>query len=468
MDNDQESGVWRSPALPSPETRAPSPDEIANRDLRPSLTRLNAIALVAGTIIGASIFVQPSEIAQHLNRPADIMLVWLTCGVLTLFGALVCAELASAFPDTGGLYIFLRETFSPLAGFLWGWAMFWVMHAGIIAIIAMVFARYTAYFVPVGDTGIRVIAVIVILGLSALNYVGVRAGSRVQTVLTGAKILAIGAIVVAGFAFMATGRISTTVGSDPVGGAMSAAPATHFLLAMVAGLFAYGGWHMVTYTAGETVMPARVVPVALIVGVTIVTVSYVALNLLYLAVLPLDTVRSSTRIAADAADALFGRGGAAMMAGLVMLSSAGALTGIVLAGPRVYYSMAKDGLAFRWLGYVHPIYRTPSRAIVAQAVWASLLAATGVYRQLFIRVIYTEWLFFALMAAGVFALRRRPDYRPGYRMWGHPAVTLIFIAASLIIVVNQIARDPIDALTGLGIVAIGAPVYYFRVAHAHH
>ena len=443
-------------------------DSRSGSDLPPSLTRLNAIALVAGTIIGASIFVQPSEIAQHLSRPVDIMLVWLAGGVLTLFGALVCAELASAFPHTGGLYIFLRETFSPLAGFLWGWAMFWIMHTGIIAIIAMVFARYAAQVVPVGDTGTRAIAVIVILGLSALNYVGVRAGSRVQTVLTCAKILAIGAIVVVGFALMATGSLSPVVGSDPARGAMSGARVSDFLLAMVAGLFAYGGWHMVTYTAGETVMPARVIPAALIIGVAIVTACYVALNLLYLAVLPLDTVRSSTRIAADAADAASGRGGATMMAGLVMLSTFGALTGIVLAGPRVYYSMAKDGLTFRWLGYVHPTYRTPSRAIAAQAVWASLLAATGVYRQLFIRVIYTEWLFFALMAAGVFALRRRPDYRPEYRMWGYPAVPLIFIAASLIIVINQVVRDPIDALTGLGIVAIGAPAYYLWVAHAHH
>ena len=441
---------------------------LAVNDLRPSLTRLNATALVAGTIIGASIFVQPSEIAQHLSKPSEIMLVWLACGVLTLFGALVCAELASAFPHTGGLYIFLRETFSPFAGFLWGWATFWVMHTGIIAIIAMVFARYTAYFVPVGDTGGRAIAVIVILGLSALNYVGIRAGSQVQTVLTTAKILAIGAIVVVGFALIASGSLSTAVGSDPARGAASDARVTDFLLAMVAGLFAYGGWHMVTYTAGETVMPARVIPAALIVGVAIVTACYVALNLLYLTILPLDTVRSSTRVAADAADAAVGQGGAAIMAALVMVSTFGALTGIVLVGPRVYYSMAKDGLAFRWLGYVHPTYGTPSRAIAAQAVWASLLAATGVYRQLFIRVIYTEWLVFALMAAGVFALRRRPGYRPEYRMWGYPAVALIFIGAALIIVVNQIVRDPIDALIGLGIVAIGAPAYYLWVAHAHH
>lgn len=420
--------------------------------------------MVVGTIIGASIFVQPSEIARHLSSPGEIMLVWIACGVLTLFGAFVCAELASAFPQTGGLYVFLRDTFSPLAGFLWGWAMFWSIHTGIIAAIAVVFARYTAYFVPAGDGGIRAMAVVVIIALSALNYVGVKAGSRVQTALTIAKLLAIAVVVVAGLLWAGLGSAETHAavhGAGPPPGA----PVSEFLLAMVAGLFAYGGWHMVTYTAGETVMPARTIPTALVAGVAIVTVCYVALNLLYLAVLPLDAVRSSTRIAADAADAVLGRGGSAAMAGLVIVSSLGGLTGIVLTGPRVYYSMAQDGLAFRWLAYVHPVHRTPSKAIVAQAVWASILAATGAYRQLFTRVIYTEWLFFALMAAGLFVLRRRQGYRAEYRTWGYPVVPIVFIVASLVIVVNQIVREPVEAMIGLGLVALGTPVYYLWHAH---
>jgi APA family basic amino acid/polyamine antiporter len=409
--------------------------------------------MVAGTIIGASIFVQPSEIARHLETPGQIMLVWVACGALTLFGAFVCAELASAFPQTGGLYVFLRDTFSPLAGFLWGWAMFWTMHSGIVAAIATVFARYASYFVEGGPAGTRAIAVGVILALSALNYVGVRAGSRVQTALTGAKLAAVAILVVAGLWLGegSPGAAAPTAGSIEL---------SDFLLAMVAGLFAYGGWHMVTYTAGETVMPARTIPAALVTGVAIVTVSYIALNVVYLRILPLESVRTSTRVAADAADALLGAGGSAVLAILVMISSLGALTGIVLTGPRVYYSMARDGLAVPWLGHVHPTYHTPSNAIVAQGVWSSVLAATGAYQTLFTRVIYTEWLFFALMAAGLFVLRRRPDYRPPYRAWGHPAVPLIFIAASLAIVVNQIARQPAEAAVGLGLVAIGAPVYY--------
>ncbi len=230
---------------------------------------------------------------------------------------------------------------------------------------------------------------------------------------------------------------------------------------MVAGLFAYGGWHMVTYTAGETRMPTRVIPAALVAGVTIVTACYVALNLVYLRVLPLDVVRSSTRIAADAADAVVGRGGSALLAAVVMVSSAGALTGIILTGPRVYYSMAQDGLAPRWLGHIHRVHRSPSHAIVAQAVWASALAATGAYRQVFTRVIFTEWLFFALMAAGLILLRRRPGYNPEFRMWGYPVVPLAFIAVSLAIVMNQFASEPFEAAAGLGLVVLGAPVYYY-------
>lgn len=430
-------------------------------ELPRSLTRLNAIAMVVGTIIGASIFVQPSEIARHLASPVQIMVVWAACGVLTLFGAFVCAELASAMPATGGVYVFMRDTFSPLAGFLWGWAMFWSMHSGIVAAIAMVFARYTAVFVPAGDIGVRVIAVAVILALSALNYVGVRAGSRVQTAFTAAKIAAVAVIVVVGF-FVSRhglGQASQSVTDT------RPAPLREFLLGMVAGLFAYGGWHMVTYTAGETKMPARVIPSALLWGVSIVTVCYVALNLVYLRVLPLDVVRSSTRIAADAADAVVGRGGSVVLAALVMMSSVGALTGIVLTGPRVYFSMAQDGLAPQWMAHVHASFRTPSHAIVAQAIWASALAATGAYREIFTRVVYTEWLFFALMAAGLFVLRKRPGYRPEYRTWGYPIVPVVFVVVSLAIVINQFVSAPSDSAIGLGFVALGVPVYYWRNAH---
>jgi APA family basic amino acid/polyamine antiporter len=429
-------------------------------ELARSLTRLNAIAMVAGTIIGASIFVQPSEIARHLDTPAGIMLAWVACGILTLFGAFVCAELASAFPQSGGVYVFLRETFSPLVGFLWGWAMFWSVHSGIIAAIAVVFGRYASLFLPEslrGEVSVRTLAVAVIVALSTVNYLGVRSGSRLQTLLTIVKVGAIAILVAAGF-LLATPILQP----PPAQAAHGIAP---FMLAMAAGLFAFGGWHMVTYTAAETTMPARTIPVALVAGVSLVTACYVLMNLVYLRVLPLDEIRGSTRIAADAADVMFGRGGSLLLAVLVILSSAGSLTGIILAGPRMYYSMAQDGLAPRALAQVHPRNRTPHVAIVAQGIWAALLAATGAYRQLFTRVVYTEWLFFALMAAGLFVLRRRPGYRPEYRAWGYPLVPALFVVASLGIVIQQFAADPREAMVGLGIVAIGAPAYYLLHAN---
>jgi APA family basic amino acid/polyamine antiporter len=216
---------------------------------------------------------------------------------------------------------------------------------------------------------------------------------------------------------------------------------------------------MVTYNAGETMDARRTIPRALAWGVLVVTVCYVLLNAVYFYVLPLETVVSSTRIAADAADAVLGSGGAALMAGLVVFSSFGALAGIVLAGPRVYWAMAGDGLLFRWAGVLHPRFRTPHRAILLQAAWSSILVLTGTYRALFTRVVYTEWIFFGLMALGLIVLRRRAGVRRTYSVWGYPWLPLAFAAAAFAIVLHQVATDPLEAAVGLGIVLLGLPVY---------
>ena len=412
--------------------------------------------MVVGTIIGASIFVQPSEITRQMPSVQGILLAWLAAGVLTLFGALVCAELSSAFPQTGGVYVFLREAYSPAAGFLWGWAMFWTMHTGIIAAIATIFARYVAFFVPMGDVGLRVTAVAIVLVLSGVNILGVRYGGLIQNTFTTAKVAAIAVIIVAGLMWS-----GSTPSPAAVGAAADAAPFTlsGLALAIAAGLFAYGGWHMVTYTAGETMNPSRTLPRALIIGTLVVTACYAGLNAVYLRVLPLDAVRGSTRVAADAADVLFGGGGASLMAALVIVSTFGAVNGIILVGPRVYYQMARDGTIFQWMGAVHPRFGTPHRALAVQAVWASVLAATNTYGALFSRVIYTEWIFFAAMAAGLMLLRRRASYQPAYRIPAYPVIPALFIVASLVIVAMKIAEVPLDSAIGLGLVLVGWPVY---------
>ncbi len=408
--------------------------------------------MVVGTIIGASIFVQPSEITGAVPSIPGLLAAWAVAGLLTIAGALICAELSSAFPRTGGVYVFLNETLSPAVGFLWAWAMFWSMHSGIIAAIAVIFARYVGYFVPLSATGLRITAIAAILLLSAINYVGVRQGSRLQAAFTLGKLAAIAVMIAAGFAF----------GSHLphfVGGVPGADVLRQFPRAVAAGLFAFGGWHMVTYVAGETVEARRTIPAALIIGTAIVTVCYVALNVVYLYVLPLDRVMASTRVAADAADAVLGAGGGAMMSALVVFSTFGAVSGIVLLGPRVYFSVAGDHRALAWLGAVHPRFHTPHRAILVQAVWASVLVATGTYRTLFTRVVYTEWIFFALMAVGLFVARRRPEYDPRYRVAGYPIVPALFTVVAAAIAVSQLVSNPSDALIGLLRVGAGLPAY---------
>jgi APA family basic amino acid/polyamine antiporter len=272
--------------------------------------------------------------------------------------------------------------------------------------------------------------------------------------VTGAKIAAI--ILLLAFA---------VVLGHPAPSTQSAAPPVNFngfVLGVSAALFAFGGWHMVTYNAGETRDAARTIPRSLLLGIAIVTACYVALNAAYLYLLPMSVVASSTRVAADAASTIAGARGATIISALVILSATGVLNGVILAGPGAYRVMAEDRLAFRWLA-------APSRALLAQTVWSCALVATGTYRALFTRVVYTEWLFFALMTFGLFRLRRRVGYQPLYRAWGYPVIPAIFAGAALVVSAIQIGEDPWNSAAGLGIVVLGLPVYLIWIRpHVHH
>jgi APA family basic amino acid/polyamine antiporter len=424
-----------------------------------SIGLTQATAMVVGTIVGASIFVQPSEVSRAVPSFSGMLLVWVVAGALTWFGASICAELTSAYPRTGGVYVFLREMFSPAIGFLWGWAMFWSMHSGIIAAIAMVFGRYASTIVPMGDLGIRLTAVGGIMVLSAVNYRGVRPGSALQTALTIAKVAAIVLLLVL-LLVTGTTRLPESVAPVQAGG---------FLRALVAGLFAFGGWHMVTYAADETREPERTIPRALMTGTAVVVVIYLSLNATYLLVLPLQQVLASTHIAYDATMATAGARTASAISFLVIVSSFGGMSGIILAGPRVYLAMANDGLLFKWAGRIHPTYKTPSAAIAAQAVWSSALVLTGTYGVIVSRVVYTEWIFFGALALGTIEYRRRTGYTPSFRAAGFPVAPVLFALMCLAIVVNQIIGDPRNSMLGLAIVVAGLPVYFvWRRIHAGH
>jgi APA family basic amino acid/polyamine antiporter len=418
--------------------------------------------MVVGTIIGASIFVQPSLVTEQVPGVAGVFAVWILAGALTLVGALVCAELASAYPRSGGVYDFLRAAWGPAAGFLWGWAMFWSVHTGIIAAMAMVFSRYAAQLVTLDATGQRAVAVAAVLALSAVNYAGVRAASGVQTALTILKVAAVVGLVAVLFALGGTDRAA--VASVPSGPATFSLHAA--LLAVMAGLFAYGGWHMVAYASEETREPERTIPRALVVGTLIVTACYVALNAAYFHVLGVARVAQSETVAADAASVVLGSGGAKLTSVIVTISILGAMSGVVLAGPRLYWAMARDGLLFRGLAEVHPRFQSPHRAVVLQAVWATVLVASGSYRALFTRVVYTEWLFFGAMALGLLVLRRRAGYRPAYRAPGGALLPLVFVAATVVIVVNQVVSQPVSSGLGVAFVLAGLPVYLAWQRHA--
>jgi APA family basic amino acid/polyamine antiporter len=292
-----------------------------------------------------------------------------------------------------------------------------------------------------------------------VNYIGVRPGSSLQTSLTVAKVVAIG------------GLLALLFGTPDlrVPNATSAIEADNFLRALVAGLFAFGGWHMVTYAADETRDPRRIIPRALMIGTAVVVVIYLALNAAYLLVLPLDRVLASTRIAYDATMATAGPGWASAIAVLVIVSTLGAVSGIILAGPRVYLAMAADGLLFEWMGAVHTRYRTPHLALAAQAVWSSVLVWTGSYGTIVSRVIYTEWIFFGALAIGAMRARRRPTYAASFHAVGFPMLPIVFAAVCAAIVVNQIVSDPRNSVIGLALVAAGLPVYFlWSRRHARH
>ena len=413
-----------------------------------------ATAMVVGIIVGAFIFVQPSEMMRLVPSGRGVILAWLVSGMLTLCAALVCAELSWLFPETGGVYVFLKRIYSPALAFLWGWGMFWVMHAGILAAIAVVLARYAGYFLGLADSGIRWLAMAAILFVSFIQYLGVKPGSAVQVMLTAAKLGAIAVMCALLFTLGATAHNAVP--------AMTGQPILlrSFGLAVAAGLFAFGGWHMGTYSAGETLNPERTIPRALIFGVLIVTACYTLLNAAYLYVMPLSDVAISTRVAADAMERVLGPLGGKAITIVIIISALGALNGIALAGPRVYYAMAQDGLAFPWMAALHPKRQTPYLAIAAQAVWACILAATNSYRALFTRVIYTEWLFFALLAAGIFVLHRRGRYSPRFLAFAYPALPAISFLTSAAIAGNQIWAAPRDSALGLGLILLGLPVYF--------
>jgi APA family basic amino acid/polyamine antiporter len=413
-------------------------------------------AIVMGIMIGSAIFIVPAEVTREVGSERAALGVWIISGLLSLFGALSFAELAAMFPQAGGQYVYLREAYGHLVSFLCGWTFFLAVQSGGISTVAVGFAQYLADFFPIHPGQQKLAASLAIVVLTAINYRGVREAGWVQSILTGAKVGAMVALVALGFALV-HGPVSGTVQlPTPAGwGFLSS-----FGVAMVAALWAYDGWNNGTFAADEVRNPERNLPLGLILGTAAVMVIYILLNLVYYHVLPLLTVAQSPRVAAEAGMRLFGRSGAHWVSLAIIVAMLGCVNGMILAGARVYYAMARDGLFFRWCGLVHPRFRTPHLSLLFQAAWAVLLVLLGTYEQLFTYVIFAGWIFYALTVFGVILLRRtRPDLRRPYRVTGYPFVPAAFLIAAAGFILNTLLARPLEAGVGSGIVALGIPAY---------
>ena len=452
-------------------------------DPQPTLIRglslLDSVLLLAGGIIGSSIFLTAKDIAGPLPHPVLFFLVWVLGALISMCAAFAFAELGSMFPDSGGQYVYLREAFGDLIAFLYGWMLFAVANGGTIAALSVASAAYLGAIFPaisqehviftaagVTLTRVHAVALASIVVVTWVNVIGLRKGAILQNVATWAKFVAMGAFVLLGFAL---GKGSwanfTTRANTPAGitmGLTSAQLLSALGVGLIAVFWAYDGWVYITWVAGEVKEPKRNVPRAMVLGIIVVAVVYLAMNLTYVYAMPLTEVAKHETIAATAAEMLFSPRAANWLSAVIALSCFGAMASCTLSGARVYYAMARDGVFFQRMAEVHPKWRTPALSLIGQAVWACLLTLSGRYDQLYTYVIYGMVLSYTLTVIGLFVLRRtRPDAERPYRCTGYPWLPAIYVLLGGWWTINTIFTRPREALAGTFIVLLGVPGYVY-------
>jgi len=442
------------------------------RQLPRALGLRHAIAIVVGTIIGSGIFLVPKEMMQAVGSAKVVYLAWIVGGVLSIFGALTYAELGALKPQAGGEYVYVRDGYGPLAGFLYAWTWFVIAKPASIATITAGLMRILGTFdvfhflttnaisSPLAITWAQVGAMVVAIGISGLNYIGVRKAGEFQYIFTWLKALMIVAIVGIAFSFRGGtfANFSTTY-LRAIGGLRG------FMLALVAALWAYDGWNDLNMVSEEIENPERNIPVGLIVGVLLVAALYMATNAAVQYVLPAAQIAGSERPASDATRLAIGAVGAAVVSAGMALSMLVGLNGTVMSGGRVPFAVARDGYFFPALAEVHPRYFTPGNALVVQAVLSCLLLlVVSRFQQLFSIAIFAEWLFYMIAASTIFIFRKRmPDVRRAYRVWGYPAVPAIFIVAAAFLLYWTFTENLKRSFWGSAVILAGIPVFlYFR------
>jgi basic amino acid/polyamine antiporter, APA family len=426
-----------------------------------TLGLIDALSIVIGVTIGGGIFLVPNLVAQQLKSVPWIIGVWVFAGIISFFGALACAELGCAIPATGGQYVYLREEYGPLIGFLCGWSMFTVSRTAQVAWLAVTFAMYSSYLVPLSPLASKLLGLGAIAVFTAINYRGVKAGAAVQRVFAFAKVVGLLFIIAAAFLW-GHGTESSRV-------APASFSISSFGVALIACVLAYDGWVQLTFVAGEIRNPQRNILVSLALGLLACIAIYVLANIAYLRVLSVSEIAASDRVAASAVERILGPRGGGLVSLTILISIIGTLNGCFLTSPRVYYAQARDGLFFGRFAEVHPRYRTPSFAILAQCAWAAVLLVTGSYETLVDYAMFALWLSYALMVAGVIVLRRkRPDLPRPYRMWGYPVTPVLFLAITAWFLLNMLWTRPVPSLAGFALIATGIPVYFLWARRGWH
>jgi APA family basic amino acid/polyamine antiporter len=449
--------------------------QLANKDtgLVKGLGLVDATTIVIGSMIGSGIFIVSADIARQVQSSGALMTTWVVTAVLTMIAALSYGELAAAMPHAGGQYVYLREAFGPLWGFLYGWTLFLVIQTGTVAAVAVAFAKFTGVFFPSisADSWIlpflntqQLLAILILVVLTWVNTRGLKTGSAVQNVFTFAKVAALLGLV--GFGLL-TGRNEAAVTrnfSDFWGSSGWNWETIRLVgVAMVGALFSADAWNNVTFTAGEVRNPKRNLPLSLALGVGIVCAIYLACNYVYLNALPLEQIQSAPqdRVATAVAQQMFGPVGVQLLAAAIMISTFGCVNGMLLAGARVYYAMAKDRLFFRKAGELDPKSHAPVTSLWLQCFWACLLTLSGRYGDLLDYVIFAVLIFYILTIAGVFVLRRkRPEMERPYKAIGYPVLPIIYIVAAGLIEILLLLYKPNYTWPGLIIVLLGIPVYF--------
>lgn len=468
---------------------APSSTTAEDHSFKRSLGLLDATMIVAGSMIGSGIFIVSADITRNVGSAGWLIAVWLLTGFMTITAALSYGELSAMFPKAGGQYVYLKEAYNPLIGFLYGWSFFAVIQTATIAAVGVAFAKFTAYLIPslsedivAIDLGFRqispaqLLSIFIIILLTYINSRGVKNGKIIQTTFTLTKLLSLFGLIVFGL-IMAKGDVWTanwsnawslqqlspdgTVASYTMAAALGAIAA-----AMVGSIFSSDAWNNVTFIAGEIKNPARNIGLSLFLGTLIVTIIYVAANVMYTAVLPLQEIASADkdRVAVSASQVIFGNVGTVVIALMIMISTFGCNNGLILAGARVYYTMAKDGLFFKQVGNLNSA-SVPARALWVQCIAASIWSLSGNYGQLLDMISFVVVVFYMLTIAGIFILRKtRPDAERPYKAFGYPVMPIIYILMGLTFCTLLIIYKPEFTWPGLIIVLIGIPLYYIALA----